>query len=364
MGFLESVKIALQSLWANKLRSVLTLLGVVIGVASVITVVTLVNGANTYVSTKLFTYGADVFTVSKQPHISFDDAEWIRNQKRKNIKLEDFEAVQQECSRCTATGAATGQQGKVVYGTQSTTDTTVRGWTNTMPSMNNINIALGRAFTQTDDDLARRVTVIGADIADNFFTNTDPLGKEIRIDGETYTVVGIAERQGKTFGQSQDNLVYIPLTTFLHTHGSDRSITIYARAAKVGDPLQVAVDEVRTIMRNRRHDAAGVPDSFTIDTSDSTVGLLQSITASFGAIVVAIAGISLVVGGIVIMNIMLVSVTERTREIGIRKALGARRPDLMMQFLIESSTMSLVGGLLGVIGGVGVAELITLLVGF
>jgi putative ABC transport system permease protein len=364
MGFMESVKIALQSLWANKLRSVLTLLGVVIGVASVITVVTLVNGANTYVSTKLFTYGADVFTVSKQPHISFDDAEWIRNQKRKNIKLEDFEAVQQQCSRCTSTGAATGQQGKVVYGTQSTTDTTVRGWTNTMPSMNNINIALGRAFTQTDDDLANRVTVIGADIADNFFTNTDPLGKEIRIDGEIYTVVGIAERQGKTFGQSQDNLVYIPLTTFLHTHGSDRSITIYARASGVGDPLQLAVDEVRTIMRNRRHDAAGVPDSFTLDTSDSTVGLLQSITASFGAIVVAIAGISLVVGGIVIMNIMLVSVTERTREIGIRKALGARRPDLMMQFLIESSTMSLVGGFLGVIGGVGVAELITLIVGF
>jgi putative ABC transport system permease protein len=230
--------------------------------------------------------------------------------------------------------------------------------------MNNINIALGRAFTQTDDDLANRVTVIGADIADNFFTNTDPLGKEIRIDGEIYTVVGIAERQGKTFGQSQDNLVYIPLTTFLHTHGSDRSITIYARASGVGDPLQLAVDEVRTIMRNRRHDAAGVPDSFTLDTSDSTVGLLQSITASFGAIVVAIAGISLVVGGIVIMNIMLVSVTERTREIGIRKALGARRPDLMMQFLIESSTMSLVGGFLGVIGGVGVAELITLIVGF
>ena len=364
MGFMESVKIALQSLWANKLRSVLTLLGVVIGVASVITVVTLVNGANTYVSTKLFTYGADVFTVSKQPRVSFDDAEWIRNQKRKNIKLEDFEAIQQQCSRCTATGAATGQPGKVVYGTQSTSDTTVRGWTNTMPSMNNINIALGRAFTQTDDDLANRVTVIGADIADNFFTNTDPLGKEIRIDGEIYTVVGIAERQGKTFGQSQDNLVYIPLTTFLHTHGSDRSITIYARASGVGDPLQLAVDEVRTIMRNRRHDAAGVPDSFTLDTSDTTVGLLQSITASFGAIVVAIAGISLVVGGIVIMNIMLVSVTERTREIGIRKALGARRADLMMQFLIESSTMSLVGGFLGVIGGVGVAELITLLVGF
>ena len=196
MGFMESVKIALQSLWANKLRSVLTLLGVVIGVASVITVVTLVNGANTYVSTKLFTYGADVFTVSKQPHISFDDAEWIRNQKRKNIKLEDFEAVQQQCSRCTATGAATGQQGKVVYGTQSTTDTTVRGWTSAMPSMNNINIALGRAFTQTDDDMANRVTVIGADIADNFFTNTDPLGKEIRIQNVAFKVVGVLSARG------------------------------------------------------------------------------------------------------------------------------------------------------------------------
>jgi putative ABC transport system permease protein len=364
MGFMESVKIALQSLWANKLRSVLTLIGVVIGVASVITVVTLVNGANTYVSTKLFTYGADVFTVAKQPHISFSDDEWIAFQKRKKITYDDYTAIEEECTQCKVVGAATGQTGKVVYGTQSTTDTLVRGWTVAMPGINNINIANGRAFTQTDDDAANRVTVIGADIADNFFATTDPLNKEIRIDGEVYTVVGVAERQGKTFGQSQDNLVYIPLTTFLHTHGSDRTITIYARATGIGDNLQRAVDEVRIIMRNRRHDAAGVADSFTIDTSDSTAGVLQSILNSFGAVVVAIAGISLVVGGIVIMNIMLVSVTERTREIGIRKALGARRPDLMMQFLIESGTMSLVGGILGVISGVVVAQLITLVVGF
>ena len=364
MGFMESVKIALSSLWANKLRSVLTLLGVVIGVASVITVVTLVNGANVFVATKIFKVGADVFTISKQPRVNFDDAEWIRDQKRKNIKYDDYLAISQDCAQCVVTGAATGQTGKVIYGTQATTDTMVRAWTEAMPGINNIDIVSGRAFTQTDDDSANRVTVIGADIADNFFGNTNPLEKEIRIDGEVYTVVGVAERQGKTLGQSQDNIVYIPLTTFLHTHGSDRSITIYARARGVGDDLQRATDEVRTLMRNRRHDAPGVPDSFTIDTSETTAGLLQSIMASFGAVVVAIAGISLVVGGIVIMNIMLVSVTERTREIGIRKALGARRPDLMMQFLIESGTMALVGGMLGVVAGVMVAQAITLIVGF
>ena len=191
-----------------------------------------------------------------------------------------------------------------------------------------------------------------------------PLGKEIRVDGEHYTVIGVGERKGKTLGQSQDNWVAIPLTTFLDTHGSNRSLTLYARAFGVGAPLDIAADEVRVILRSIRHDRPGEEDSFSVDTNQTFVGIFQSISQSFFAVFVSLAAISLVVGGVVIMNIMLVSVTERTREIGVRKALGARRGDLMSQFLVESAMLAFIGGIGGVVGGIAVAKTITLLVGF
>jgi putative ABC transport system permease protein len=192
----------------------------------------------------------------------------------------------------------------------------------------------------------------------------DPLGKEIRVDGEPYTVIGVGERQGKTLGSSQDNWVAIPLTAFLHSYGSNKSMVIYVDAGGGGPVIEAVSDDLRTIMRSRRHLRPGEPDTFNVDTSATFQNILTNILNSFGAVVVAIALISLVVGGIVIMNIMLVSVTERTREIGIRKALGARRRDVMLQFLIESATMSLVGGMIGVFGGILVAKAITLVVNF
>jgi putative ABC transport system permease protein len=177
-------------------------------------------------------------------------------------------------------------------------------------------------------------------------------------------VIGVGERQGKTLGASQDNWVAIPLTAFIQTYGANASLVIYVNAGGGGEAVERTSDELRTIMRARRHLAPEAPDSFTIDTSATFQNLLSQILNSFGAVVVAIAGISLVVGGIVIMNIMLVSVTERTREIGIRKALGAKRGDIMVQFIVESATMSLFGGIIGVVGGIGVAKVITLLVSF
>jgi putative ABC transport system permease protein len=364
MEFKEAVKIALQSLWANKLRSVLTLLGVVIGVASVIAVVTLVNGANVYVASKINKYGADVFTISKQPQIITSYEQYRAFQKRKNILLDDYKNVAENCKHCADIGAQQTSTGKIVYGTQSSTDTVIRGNTWSMPEMQNLNIVQGRGFTPTDDEHASHVALVGSDIQENLLGGDDPIGKEIRVDGVPYTIIGLGEKQGKTLGQSQDNWVAVPLSAFQKTYGTAKTLTIYAKAGAGAQALETASDEARQLMRSERHDAPGQDDSFTLETSDTFVGLWKSISSSFEAVAVAIAGISLVVGGIVIMNIMLVSVTERTREIGVRKALGAKRQDILTQFLIESASMALVGGLIGVIGGMGVAQIVTVLLGF
>jgi len=362
---LEGFKIALQSLWANKMRSILTLLGVVIGVASVIAVITLVNGANKFVATKISGYGSDTFTINKAPSVTFSGEEYLKYQKRKKITIEDYEAIRDNCTRCAMTGAQLATTGKVVYGTHSSTDTTIGGWTSNMPVIGNLNVVLGRSFTPADDEQATRAVIVGYDIIDNLIVDgSDPIGKEIRVDGEPYTIVGVGERQGKTLGQSQDNYVNMPLSTYMHSHGYNDTVTIYAKAGTAPGALELASDQARSIMRSRRHDAPGAPDSFALETNDTFVGIWKSISSTFAAVVVAIASISLVVGGIVIMNIMLVSVTERTREIGVRKALGARRNDVMLQFVIESGTMSLIGGAIGVLIGVGAAKIITLIVGF
>lgn len=364
MEFKEAVKIALQSLWANKLRSILTLLGVVIAVTSVIAVVTLVNGANTYVTTKFSSYGADVFTVSKMPRIITSSEAYTRYQKRKNIVFDDYLYVEQNCKRCLGMGAMQSTTGLIVRGTQSVTDTQIRGYTWQMPQLQNLNIEQGRGFTEVDENHASRVCIIGTDIQDHLFPGINPLGQELRVDGTPYTVIGISEKQGSTFGQSQDNWVGVPLTAYQKNYGTQKTLTIYVKAGSAGPMLDDAADEVRVLMRSRRHDAPGAPDSFELDTNNTLVGFFSTITNSFGAVAGGLALIALVVGGIVIMNIMLVTVTERTREIGIRKALGARPRDILIQFLIESGTVALVGGFFGVFGGIVVAELITVVAGF
>ena len=363
MEFKEAVQIALQSLWANKLRTILTLLGVVIGVASVIAVVTLVNGANTYVATKFSSYGADVFTVSKMPQIITSPEDYQRFQKRKDILLPDYRYVEANCKHCIGIGAQQAVTGKVVRGTQSTTDTNIRGYTWQMPALQNLNIVQGRGFTQADEEHASHVAIIGTDIQDHLFAGVDPLGQELRVDGTPYTIIGISEKQGSTFGASQDNWVGVPLTAFQKSYGTAKTLTIYVKAGEAGPVLETAADEVRVLMRSRRHDSPGKEDSFELDTNNTLVGFFSMVTESFGAVAGGVALIALVVGGIVIMNIMLVSVTERTREIGIRKALGARPKDIMMQFLIESGTMALVGGILGIMLGIFVAKTVTLLIG-
>jgi putative ABC transport system permease protein len=211
---------------------------------------------------------------------------------------------------------------------------------------------------------ASPVIVIGADIRENLMTGVDPVDKEMRVDGRLYRVIGVGKRRGKTLGQSQDNWVILPITTWFKAYGTQgQSIRIWAKAYGVGTPLANAMDESRVILRSRRHDAPGKPDSFVIDTNQSFLSLWSSISSTFFLVMIIIASIALIVGGIVIMNIMLVAVTERTREIGIRKAMGARRSDILRQFLIESTALALVGGAIGVSGGIGIAKTVTLAIG-
>jgi putative ABC transport system permease protein len=365
MHVAEAIKIALQSLWANKLRSVLTLLGVVIGVAAVIAVVTFVSGINDYVAQKVFNLGADVFLIFKVSPAVTNVDRFLEGEKRKDLTMEDYQAVAAACRHCEVIAASTrNESGTVKYGGQSISDTTVRGMTPGMATILDVDLASGRMLNETDVDNRSPVVVIGNDIVEHMMQGVDPLGKEIRVDGWTYQVIGVAKKKGSTLGQSADNFVMMPITACMKQYGSHQdTLRISGKAANGGVPLNEAIDESRAVLRARRHDLPGGEDSFDIETNASLLGIWSDFSSTFFIATIGIACISLVVGGIVIMNIMLVAVTERTREIGIRKALGARREDVLLQFLIESVTLSLTGGAIGVLSGVVVAETVTLLIG-
>jgi len=364
MNFTEAVRIALQSLWANKLRSILTLLGVVIGVAAVIAVVTFVNGINGYVAEKIFNLGADVFIISKISPVITNIDQFLEGQKRKNLTMEDYDAVAEACKHCVMIGASTfNSNGHVKYGEQSISDSWVRGLTPSMAAILDLDLAAGRWLNQNDENNRSYVAVIGTDIVDTLFPGVDPLDKEIRVEGQVYRVIGVGKKQGKTLGQSRDNYVAVPISTYLKQFGVRTSVRISGKANGVGIQLDSAIDEARAILRARRHDLPGRPDSFVAETNASFLSIWSNLSGTFFIAMVAIAAISLIVGGIVIMNIMLVSVTERTREVGIRKAMGARRDDVLLQFLIESGTMALVGGVFGVVFGIAVAKGITAIIG-
>jgi putative ABC transport system permease protein len=359
MNFSEAMGIAASSLWGHKLRSALTLLGVVIGVTAVILVVSLINGANRYVSEKVFKLGADVFGLSKQPFIVTNVDDFLEYQKRKRITLDDYESVRDLCKSCKEVGAAFGGRVEVKSGLNSVKDTNLRAWTPQMSSLYDVDLAAGRHMNEMDLRSAAPVCVIGQDLVDNLMPGVDPTGKEIRWNNVPCQIIGIGTKLGSALGNSQDNWIIIPLTTYWKEFGSQRaSLRVTARAASASR-IQESVDEVRQIMRGRHHLKYGAKDDFTIETSDSFLDLWKGISSTFFAVMIAIASISLVVGGIVIMNIMLVSVTERTHEIGLRKSVGARRNDILLQFLIESSTIALIGGALGVALGIFLAAVVS-----
>ncbi|MGC1904276.1 MAG: ABC transporter permease [Candidatus Acidiferrum sp.] len=355
----EAVAIATSSLWAHKLRSILTLVGVVIGVTSVIAVVSLINGANQYVATRVFRLGADVFGLSKQPSIITNVDDFLEFQKRKRITFEDFEAVHDLCKSCKDVGAALGGRVEAKSGMNSLKDTNLRAWTPQMAELYDVDLVSGRHITETDLHTAAPVCVVGYDIVDNLMPGLDPIGKEIRWNNTPCQIIGLGKKEGSSLGTSLDNWIILPLTTYNKENGNQQdSLRVTCRAGSAST-IRESVDEVRQIMRGRHHLAYGAKDDFAVETSDSFLALWKDISGTFFVVTIGIASISLVVGGIVIMNIMLVSVTERTREIGVRKAIGARRSDILMQFLIESSTIAAIGGALGVIFGVLLAKIVS-----
>jgi len=357
MNYLEAVTIALQSLRANRLRSLLTLLGIVIGVMAVIAVVSIISGLNDYVASKIFNLGPDVLTISRMNPVvsSFDD--WIENQKRKNLYLADMQAVQSACTNCKALGASVNQRGRVKFGREYV-DSQIQGYTSDLAGILGTELSGGRFMTAYDVDHARNVCIIGSDIAETLFPYVDPIGKDLVIDDRTFEIIGIGTKQGSVLGQSRDNWAMIPLTIHQKMYGARRSVQIYAKAIDEKH-VSAAESEIRLVLRGRRHLSYNMKDDFALNTNDNFLQIWANISRAFFAVTVGIASISLVVGGIVVMNIMLVSVTERTFEIGLRKAVGARSKQILAQFLIESSALASVGGLFGLFLATGLSWVIS-----
>jgi putative ABC transport system permease protein len=352
------VQISAASLWTHKLRSMLTLLGVVIGVMSVITVVSLIGGLNDYVAEKVFNLGADVFVIARAPAIITNIDQWEASQKRKKFRFDDYEAVRDGCRSCVAVGASLTRVGQVKYGMDYLSDTSILGFTHEMAELNNRELSQGRDISQLDVARGSPVCDVGYDIANKLLPGGNPIGKELRVDTGTCEVIGVAKSRGSVMGQSQDNWVVLPLTTYQRIYASDDSLRLWVKASGT-NAIESTMDEVRLILRGRRHVAYRDPDDFAMDTNASFLSLWGSISGTFFGVTIGIASISLIVGGIVIMNIMLVSVTERTREIGLRKSLGARQGDIRLQFLIESSTLAAMGGVVGVILGILLAKIVS-----
>jgi len=355
MNFLETVQLALAALWAHKLRSLLTLLGVIIGVTSVIAVVSFVDGLNAYVAERIFNLGADVFLAGKSPAVITDMDTWLEANKRRDITYEDYEAVRDGCSDCRWVGATLRRNGQVIFGNNSLRDPFIAGYTYYMPFIYDIDVEFGRHLSEAEESRSAPAAVIGWDIYETLFTGRDPINREIRVDGTLFQIVGVAKKRGSALGQSRDNFVIIPLSTYLKRYGSRQSLRIWAKANNE-ERLTAAMDQVRLVLRSRRHLRYEQKDDFALENNQSFLAIWEGISSAFFMTIIAVSSIALVVGGILIMNMMLVSVTERTREIGIRKALGARRADILKQFLLEAGTIAFVGGALGILFGLAIAQ--------
>ncbi|MGC2695259.1 MAG: ABC transporter permease [Candidatus Angelobacter sp.] len=344
----EPAMIALETLRTHKLRSFLTLLGVILSVSTLIVVVSMVKGANRYVSDKVANFGSNVFLVMRFPIITSQEMFVKLSRSNKDITWDDYEYVRDNMKLAKEVGLEVRRNGVVKYKTETIQDIDVRGVTANMVDIDTEEVEFGRYIADADDQHRANVTMIGSDIAKRFFSGVDPLGKSIYIDGEAYQVVGVAKEIGSAFGQSQDDFVYMPIQTYRKTYSSHESMNINVKAL-AADLMQPAEDESRMLMRARRHLTEKQADTFGIVEPSAIMELYNNLTGSLASGSIGVVFIFLGIGGIVIMNIMLASVTERTREIGVRKSLGATRRDVLLQFLVESAVMAAIGGIIGVL---------------
>ena len=357
MQFLEGVVIALRSLVANKLRSILTLIGVIIGVMTVIAVVSVISGMNRYVEAEISSLGSTTFLIRKFGIVTSSE-EWFKQIKRKKLTLEDMEAVEENCPDCWKVGAEAITWRKVKYKNKHLSRMAIAGATANITEISDYEVYDGRSFSDFEVKHNRRVCFVGWEIKENLFPNEDPMGKDLKIGNHYFRIIGVAKKKGAFLGQSQDDFVLIPLTTFEKLFARRFFLMIFVKA-KDFISMQDAMDQCRVILRARRNVPYDKEDDFAIMTSEGVMDFFRQFTQLALMVMGGIASISLVVGGIVIMNIMLVSVTERTREIGIRKAMGARRRNILWQFLVEAVTLALVGGMVGILMGTLIAKILS-----
>ena len=354
--FFETLRLALDSLRAHKLRSFLTLLGVILAVMTLVVVMSVVSGMNTYVADKIANLGANVFIVDRFGIITSRD-EFIKAQKRPLITMEDYDRLRDSMKTARQVAALDDRRVQTRSGNEKLEGTDIMGVTMNYADVENISIAQGRFITQADDDHRADVAFIGADVAAKFFPNVDPIGRTIRAETQEYQVVGVATAIGTVFGQSQDNFVIVPIHTYAKgMHRQNDWLTLFVQAPSA-EMMEAAQDEARMLMRAWRHLPYDAKDNFAILGSDSIMKLWHDLTGTLAGAAVGLVSVFMVVGGIVIMNIMLASVTERTREIGIRRALGARKQHILFQFMTESSVLAATGGMIGILGAYGVVLL-------
>ena len=358
-SFREAASVAADSLRSSKLRSFLTLLGIILATTTLIAVMSIIHGMDEYIANSVTTMGADGFRVVRMAFIGNFDPKKFLELQRKNPQLtpEEFDYLKTKATLVRELGMQSQRNVSVSFGAQDMTGVTLNGGSPNWGVLSNTQIASGRYMTEIENNHHVPVAVIGSDLKERLFGNSDPVGKVFKIEGRPFTVIGVAVPKGSVFGNSQDAFVDIPIETFFQIYGSRRGIA-YVAAARDQMVLEQAQDEVRMLLRARRHERPNQDDSFSIVSSDALVSAWDRLTGAIAATAIAVVSVFMVVGGVVIMNIMLAVVTERTREIGIRKSVGARRQDILNQFLVESSMLAGSGGVLGVLIAWSVAVLV------
>lgn len=355
----EALSVAAGSLRSSKLRSFLTLLGIILATTTLIAVMSIIHGMDVYIAQQVSDMGGDGFRVVRLARIGEQDPKKFIEMLRRNPRLrrEEYEFLRKQVTLSRDMGLESNRRAPVARAKERSDAVQIRGVTANMSNIANIQVGQGRFFTEADVQRRQTVAFIGTDIRDRFFANIDPVGKTLDIQGRPFQVIGVAKSLGSVFGQSRDNFVMIPIETFFKTFGSQVDMNYFGVALDREHIFQ-AQDEVRALLRGFRHLKPAQEDNFSIIGSESLTSAWDRLTGAIAATAVAVVSVFMIVGGVVIMNIMLAVVTERTHEIGIRKSMGARRRDILSQFLVESAMLSGAGGLIGVLAAWGIAVLV------